>query len=311
MAEIQDLSITDGSNTGRWPENMAFSSVNNAGRADEGILARWYKDTDASLTASGAANAFAVTTNRTIAALFNNMTLTFTANHTISGASTLNVNGLGAKSILRFNGTGLASGDITSGQPVTVIYKSSPDKFYMMTAAAALVSSTTLIEFTETTMSTPAANVAGLAAIDDGSGSTVLTWIDSASSFHYLRNASQAEMEAGTYLTRLVPVGRQHYHPGHPKGWGISSSSALIADYGVSSLTDAGTGNFGFNWDTVFSGTYAVLGTMSEHAVTGSSTVEIGSILVGSAQFLTHWATSGGGRVDPAFFSGSAFGDLA
>src|SRR5262245_1224187 len=127
MVDIQDLSVTDASNTGRWPENMQFAAVNDAGRADEGMLARFFQDFNASIAASGAANAYAVTSNRTISSLANNTMITFTANHTNSGASTLNLNGLGAKTIKRFSGSDVASGDITSGQPVWVIYKSSPD----------------------------------------------------------------------------------------------------------------------------------------------------------------------------------------
>ena len=104
MAEINDLSVTDASNTGRWPENMPFGDVNNAGRADEGLLARWYKDTDSSITASGSSNAFTITCNSTIAAYFNNLVMAFTANHSITGATTLNMNGIGAKTVKRFNG---------------------------------------------------------------------------------------------------------------------------------------------------------------------------------------------------------------
>lgn len=35
MAELDDFDPTDANNTGRWPENMQFSAVNDAGRADE------------------------------------------------------------------------------------------------------------------------------------------------------------------------------------------------------------------------------------------------------------------------------------
>ena len=43
-AEINDLSTTDGSNTGRFPENMNPSAVNDGARALEGMLARGLKD---------------------------------------------------------------------------------------------------------------------------------------------------------------------------------------------------------------------------------------------------------------------------
>ena len=137
MAEIQDLLATDASNIARWPENMPFSGVNDAGRADEGILARWYKDSDGSITASGSSNAFSITSNRTIAAYFNNLVMLFTANFSITGAATLNLNGLGAKAIKRPNGDALLTGDIVSSQPVHVIYKSGTDQWYLLAAVYA------------------------------------------------------------------------------------------------------------------------------------------------------------------------------
>ena len=51
--EITDLKITDASNTDRWPEGMSPSAVNNAGRALEGILARWFEDTNGSIISTG------------------------------------------------------------------------------------------------------------------------------------------------------------------------------------------------------------------------------------------------------------------
>lgn len=156
MAEIQDLNPVDASNTGRWPENMSPPQINDAGRADEGILARWYQDMDGSRTSSGSSNAFAVTSSRTISALFDNLALVFTANHSITGAATLNLNGLGAKSIRKLNSMNVQTGDIVSGQPVYVIYKQSIDQWLMMSSPAAVA--TPVIQVTEqgTTPSTPA-----------------------------------------------------------------------------------------------------------------------------------------------------------
>ena len=59
-AEINDLNTVDASNTARFPEGMAPSAVNDSARALEGILARWHRDTNASITAAGTANAITV-----------------------------------------------------------------------------------------------------------------------------------------------------------------------------------------------------------------------------------------------------------
>jgi hypothetical protein len=103
MAEISDLNVADASNTARFPEGMSPGAVNDGARALEGILARWFKDTNGSLTSSGSSNAFAVTSNRTISSMVDGTRLSFKANHSITGAATLNLNGLGAKDIRRFN----------------------------------------------------------------------------------------------------------------------------------------------------------------------------------------------------------------
>lgn len=259
MAEIQDLSGTDASNTGRWPENMTFSSVNDAGRADEGLLARWYKDTDFSITAGGSSNAFTVTTNRTIAALFNNMTLAFTANHSITGTATLNVNGLGAKTIKRFNGDPLASGDIISGQPVIVVYKSASTEFFMLSALAALTDNTFVDMSENASPGTPAADTARLHAKDDSGGTTRVYYIDAAGTTRLLlTGASSADMEA-QLANRGVTPDVQHRHPGHPKAGGLFDGTGTPAfasgDYGMGAITDNGTGDYTLAYDTAFSST--------------------------------------------------------
>jgi hypothetical protein len=258
MADIQDLSVTDASNTGRWPENMAFSAVNDAGRADEGLLARWFNDVNSSVVASGAPNAYTATSNRTISSLVNNTIMVFTANFTNTGSATFNLNGLGAKTIKRFSGVNLAAGDITSGQPVGVIYKSSPDCWFMTNAAAALATAiTTFADFSENASpGTPAADTARLYAADE-SGTTNLLFRDSAAVDSGLRNATQTEMETGTSVLRTVTPGRQHFHPGHPKAGGNLNGSGTPAfasgDYGMGAVTDNGTGDYTLALDTAFS----------------------------------------------------------
>jgi hypothetical protein len=136
MPEMTDLEVVDASNTTRWPEGMLGGQINNAARALEGILARWYSDTDGSIASTGSANAYAITSTRTIAALVDNTVMAFTANFANTGAATLALNGLTEKNIKRPNGDALVSGDIASGQVVIVIYKSSPDEWRMLSPPA-------------------------------------------------------------------------------------------------------------------------------------------------------------------------------
>lgn len=144
MAELDDLSTTDASNTARFPENMQFREVNDSARKLEGLLAREYKDRNMSLTSTGSANAFSVTPNRTISALADGVVIGFTANHSITGAATLNLSGLGAKPIVAHNGDALQSGDIVSGQKLLVAYRAATADFQIVGDRASGTSSDVL-----------------------------------------------------------------------------------------------------------------------------------------------------------------------
>lgn len=134
MADIQDLNIIDNSNTDRWPEDQAPSSVNDAGRADEGILARWYQDTNGTIQSAGTGNAYTLTPRRTIAAYQDGLVFLFVADRACTGAVTLNVSGLGAKAVVKHFNVPLVSNDIKTGQIVGVIYRAAGDNFQLFTA---------------------------------------------------------------------------------------------------------------------------------------------------------------------------------
>jgi len=71
---------------------------------------------------TGAADAYAITLAPAITAYAAGQQFTFKAVNANTGASTLNVNSLGAKNILKNNDVALASGDIEASQIVTVVY---------------------------------------------------------------------------------------------------------------------------------------------------------------------------------------------
>ena len=127
--------VTDASNIDCWPENMPFGDVNDSGRAVQGAIARWFKDWNGSIVASGSSNAFTITSNRTIASYANNDIMWWRANHTNTGAATLNLNGIGIKDIISATGSALTAGDITSGQIVGTYYNSSLDDWVLITPA--------------------------------------------------------------------------------------------------------------------------------------------------------------------------------
>ena len=134
MAELNDLNITDNSNTARFPEGMAPSIVNDSARALEGLIARGIKDAlEGNKDSTGSSNTYAVAANRTIAAYYDGMRIGFHANHANSGASTLNVDGVGAKAIVTGTSTALTANQILQHQYVDVVFSASGDNFQMLT----------------------------------------------------------------------------------------------------------------------------------------------------------------------------------
>ncbi|WP_299476976.1 DUF2793 domain-containing protein [uncultured Paracoccus sp.] len=84
--------------------------------------------------------------------------------------------------------------------------------------------------------------------------------------------ADATDMEAATETDEAVVPSLQHRHPGHPKAWisfnGVTTT-AILSDYGVSSVTDDGTGKTTISFDTAFSSTnYSWVGSARWHTTT-------------------------------------------
>lgn len=130
MAEIGDLLVNDINNVARWPEGMFAPDVNGAGRADEGILARWFKDTNFSLISSGSNTAFTLLTNRATPALADVGVVCWRAHIESDGTSlTLKVNDLAAKPLVGQGNRAMTDAVIKVNQCVMSVYNSAIDKF--------------------------------------------------------------------------------------------------------------------------------------------------------------------------------------
>jgi hypothetical protein len=83
---------------------------------------------------TGEANAYAIALSPALTAYITGMPICFKAGNANTGASTIDVNGLGAKAIKKNGSDDLAVGDILAGQIVTVIYDGT--NFQVMNAGA-------------------------------------------------------------------------------------------------------------------------------------------------------------------------------
>ena len=100
-------------------------------------VARQFQDSDGSLVTGGTSNAYLLTTNNSNAALGDQGLIVFRADRANTGAATLNVDSLGAKSI-EADGSALVSGDLVADSLYIVAYNSTNDTYDLLNAKAGL-----------------------------------------------------------------------------------------------------------------------------------------------------------------------------
>jgi len=136
MSDVQTWSTTAASNNSAapngFPEGMPPSGVNDAAREVMAAVARYREDTDGVNTSSGT-DTITLSSSRTMTAYAQGDMYTFKAGGTNTGATTLNVDGLGAKDV-QFNGAACTGGEIITDLMYTVVYDGT--QFQLMNAAS-------------------------------------------------------------------------------------------------------------------------------------------------------------------------------
>lgn len=126
---IYDWSTTAASNSNadaaiNWVENQNSNTVNDSARAMMAAVAAFVEQINGTATSAGSANAYTFTSPSGFA--FTSYTagqmICFKANHENTGAATINVDGLGAKTLKKYGDTDVGSGDIEVDQLVKAIY---------------------------------------------------------------------------------------------------------------------------------------------------------------------------------------------
>src|SRR5690554_6540330 len=98
-----------------WPEGMNYSAVNDAARESMAAIKRWFDDISGKLDATGQANLYAVTLNAGYSSYFRGMAFRCKIPATNTGASTINVNAIGPRNIVRADGSALEAGMLRQG----------------------------------------------------------------------------------------------------------------------------------------------------------------------------------------------------
>ena len=136
MAEIRDYSVTADDNNASSPngmaENCAPSTVNNTWREGIARMKRWFEDISGVKVTAGSSNTYTLAAARTVASYAQGDAYLFEANHTNTGAATINVDSLGANSIVHNDGTALRAGDMTAAGMYLISYEASNDRFILV-----------------------------------------------------------------------------------------------------------------------------------------------------------------------------------
>lgn len=113
MAEIHSLNNTDANNTARFNGANNVSQLDDAGRALEGMLARFFKDIFGANTTAGSNTAYTIALNRTAMTTHAEVGRFAARFHVANnGACTLVVNSLASKALRKAGNAALVTGDL-------------------------------------------------------------------------------------------------------------------------------------------------------------------------------------------------------
>lgn len=316
-AEIGDLNISDDSNTARFPENMSPAAVNDGARALEGLIARWDRDTDCSLVSTGTSTALSVSATRTLTAYYDGLKLCFESHTDNSGATTLNVDSLGAANLLDESGSALPAGALANQMKVEVVYDGTA--FRILSPVASDTPDEIITTQGDLIRGDSSGDAQRLAL---GNADQVLTVTGGQAAWGNLpaastsvsgmqQNAVQADMESEA-STRTVTPDQVVQSPYAAKAWVQffinSSSITSYTGQNVASVGYNSTGSYSIEWTTDFSSQgYACTvtgsnGAGSEPLILGSTTITTGGIVLRSVN-------SGGTLTNPEGVSVICFGD--
>lgn len=119
-------------------------------------------------------------------------------------------------------------------------------------------------------------------------------------------SATQANQETGTSNTTFVTPGLQHQHLSAAKCWCLfngSGTPAILASYGITSITDVGVGQWTLNLSITFSS--------ANFSTTAASTSVLNAFSPASATTISCQTRNGSNTLqDATAISVAAYGDI-
>lgn len=295
-ADNDDADLSNGID---WREGQLPATVNNSSRSMMAALYKYVRDTSGDLTSTGSANAYVLTTAQTITAYAEPLILAFKANFSCTGAATINVDGLGAKDILRRDGTATQSGDIVSTGCYVIAYSDALTKFIGINISGAgagsgdALTSNPLSQFAATT----SAQLAGVMSDETGTGAlvfantpTLVTPVLGTPTSGTLTNCTGLPV-AGITASTVTALGVGSLELGHATDTTLSRASAgVLAVEGVNVLLNGGA------LGTPSSGTLTNCTGLPVAGITASTSTSlgVGSVELGHATDTTLSRSSAG-----------------
>jgi hypothetical protein len=188
--------------------------------------------------AGTSANTYIITIGSAVIAYVDGLSITFKANYSNTGASTINVNGLGATAIVNPDGSALAAGEITAGQIVQLFYSGTSGQFQLSSASSAA-----------------AAAVAAAASASSASSSASAAAASAAAAGQTLVGTSTTSMTVATGNQTFTTNAGKAWIPGQ---YAVIAYSGSVTMSGLITAYDSTTGAMTVNVTTITgSGTYA------------------------------------------------------
>lgn len=234
-------------------------------------LAKWYAALKGGLATTGSANAYVLTTGSSHATLAAIGLVVFRANHTNTGASTLAVDGLAAKSLYH-KGSAIASGTLVQNTLYAAVYNATNDVF-------------DIVSITQTSPDNPAI----LGTPTSGNLSNCTADGTNVVGFRHIPQNSQS----ADYTLVLADAGKHILHPAadiSARTFTIPANSSVAFPVGTSvtfiNENGAGTVTIAITTDTM-----RLAGTVAS----GSRTLAANGIATAVKITSTSWIISGSG----------------
>ena len=261
-------------------------------------------------TTSGSAGNFVLAV--TADSYFDGMAVSFKANHSNSGACTLNVGSLGAKSLVDGNGAALAVGDIVANSIYAARYNSTSDKFHLVGVSSGNAADAAVIAANIADVATIADNIDELLLVDDnalaaaGSASEASGYAEDAlTQAGHASDYADAASASAANLPNATTAGADKVVVSNTAGDGweylsiTAAGKALIDDTSNSAQrTTLGLGNVDNTSDAnkpVSSATQSALNlkaNLASPALTGNPTAPTQAYELGAADSSTKLATT-------------------